>query len=131
MGRDVERSELSRRERQIMDILLRRGRATASEVRADLPDAPGDSAVRTMLARLEEKGVVGHEQHGPRYVYRPTIDRAAARDSALDRTVRTFFGGSPGRTVAALLDRSAGDLSDDDLDELATLIHRMKKERGS
>jgi len=125
----TEAPALSRRERQIMDILLRRGDAAASDVRSELPDPPSYSAVRTMLSRLEEKGHVTHRQDGPRYVYRATIDAEQARESALERTVRTFFAGSPGKTVAALLDRSSADLSDADLDELAELIERMRQER--
>ena len=121
---------LSRRERQIMDVLIRRGRASASEVRAELPDAPSYSAVRTMLSRLEEKGHLTHEQDGPRYLYRPTIDTERVRESALERVVRTFFQGSPGKTVAALLDRSSTELTDRELDELAELIERMRQERS-
>jgi predicted transcriptional regulator len=128
---ESELGDLSRRERQIMDLLIRRGRATASDVQGDLPDPPSDSAVRTMLRRLEEKGLVDHSQEGARYVYYATIDRARARASALERTVRTFFGGSPGRTVAALLDRSSADLSDEELDDLALMIERLRKERTS
>ena len=120
---------LSRRERQIMDILIRRSRATASDVRSELADAPGYSAVRTMLSRLEEKGHVTHEQDGPRYVYRAAIDTERARESAIERMMRTFFEGSPGKAVAALLDRSSTDLSDRELDELAELIERMREER--
>lgn len=125
----AESPALSRRERQIMDILLRRGSATASDVRSDLPDPPSYSAVRTMLSRLEDKGHVTHRQDGPRYVYRATIDAEEARETALERMVRTFFEGSPGKTVAALLDRSSADLTDADLDELAGLIERMREER--
>ena len=122
--------ELSRRERQIMDILFRLRRAGASEVRDQLPDPPSYSAVRTMLSRLEEKGHVTHERDGQRYVYRPTVDREAARETAVERVVRTFFEGSPGKTVAALLDRSARELSDEELDRLAELIDRMREERS-
>lgn len=125
----AESPALSRRERQIMDSLLRRGSATASDVRGDLPDPPSYSAVRTMLSRLEDKGHVTHRQDGPRYVYRATIDAEVARESALERMVRTFFEGSPGKTVAALLDRSSADLTDAELDDLAALIERMREER--
>jgi predicted transcriptional regulator len=121
---------LSRRERQIMDILFRLDRAGVSEVRDELPDPPSYSAVRTMLRRLEEKGHLTHEQEGQRYVYRPTVDPEAARESAVERLVRTFFEGSAGKTVAALLDQSASDLSDEELDRLAELIDRMRQERG-
>jgi predicted transcriptional regulator len=120
---------LSRRERQIMDILFRLGTATASDVRRELPDAPGYSAVRTMLARLEEKGHVEHRQTGPRYVYRPTVGVATARASALERMVRTFFDGSAGKTVAAILDRSSTELSDEELEELARMIEAARNRR--
>lgn len=121
--------KLSRRERQIMDVLIRRPSASASDVQAELPDAPSYSAVRTMLSRLEEKGHVTHEVDGNRYLYRATIDTAQARETAIERMVRTFFEGSPGKTVAALLDRSSADLSDAELDELARMIERMRQER--
>ncbi len=120
---------LSRRERQIMDVLFRLGRASVSDVLAHLPEPPGYSAVRTMLGRLENKGYVKHDQDGPRYLYRPAIDPEEARESALERMVRTFFEDSPGKTVAALLDRSAQRLTDDDLADLARLIDRMRQER--
>ncbi len=121
---------LSRRERQIMDILFRLERAGVSEVRGELPDPPSYSAVRTMLRRLEEKGYAAHEQEGQRYVYRATVDPEAARESAVERLVRTFFEGSPGKTVAALLDQSASELTDEELDRLAERIDRMRQERS-
>lgn len=120
---------LSRRERQIMDILLRRGEASASDVRADLPDPPSYSAVRTMIGRLEEKGHVRHRQDGPRYLYQATIDTEKARASALRRMVRTFFEGSANKTVAALLDHEDASLSDRELEELAELIERKRRGR--
>lgn len=120
-------SRLSRRERQIVDVLFRLGRGGVADVRAELPDPPSYSAVRTMLGRLEEKGHVAHERDGQRYVYHSTIDREAARESALERVVRTFFEGSPRRTVAALLDRSASELTADELDELADLIDDLRE----
>jgi BlaI family transcriptional regulator, penicillinase repressor len=121
---------LSNRERQIMDILFRLGAASAADVRSELPDPPSDSAVRTMLSRLEEKGHITHERDGPRFLYRPAMDAARARESALERMVRTFFDGSPGKTVAALLDRSSTELSDTELDELADLVERIRRERS-
>lgn len=120
------RPGLSRRERQIMDALFRIGPAGVGDVRDEMPDPPSYSAVRTMLGRLKEKGHVTHEQDGPRYVYRPTVDAEDARQSALDRMVGTFFGGSTGRTVAALLDHSAQQLTEAELDQLAEMIQRMK-----
>jgi len=118
---------LSRRERQIMDIIYRRGRATAAEVLDDLPDPPSYSAVRAMLRLLEEKGHVRHEQDGPRYVFLPIIARDRARQSALTHVVRTFFDGSATEAVAALLNDGA-KLSTDELDRLAAMID---KARGS
>ena len=118
---------LSRRERQIMDIIYRRGRATAAEVLDDLPDPPSYSAVRAMLRLLEEKGHVRHEQDGPRYVFLPIIARDRARQSALTHVVRTFFDGSVTEAVAALLNDGA-KLSTDELDRLAAMID---KARGS
>jgi predicted transcriptional regulator len=113
---------LTRRERQIMDIVYRRGQATVSEVLEELPEAPTYSAVRAMLRKLEEKGHLKHDAHGARYVYEATLPREEARDGALERLVRTFFDDSPSKTVAALLDMKADELTETDLDELARLI---------
>lgn len=119
---------LSRRERQILDILFKRGRATAAEVHADLPDRPSNSAVRAHLRTLEEKGHVKHEAEDLRYVYSPVVQAAKARKSALRHLVETFFEGSPAKAAAALLDSSAARLSDDDLDRLSSLIDKARKE---
>jgi predicted transcriptional regulator len=119
---------LSRRERQIMDVVWIRGRATAQEVRDGIPDAPGYSAVRALLRILEEKGHLRHEQDGPRYVFLPTVPRERARRSAMRRLVRTFFDGSTSQAVAALLDLDASKLDAADLDRLATLISQARKE---
>jgi predicted transcriptional regulator len=118
---------LTRRERQIMDVLYRRGEATVSEVLDEMPDAPTYSAVRAMLRKLEEKSHIEHDAQGPRYVYRPTLPRETARETALERMVRTFFDDSAGKTVAALLDLKASDLTAEELDELAELIEQAKK----
>jgi predicted transcriptional regulator len=123
-------SALSRRERQIMDILYRRGRATASDVMAELTGDPSYSTVRTQLRVLEEKGHVRHEEEGLRYVYAPAVSRHAARKSALRHVVETFFEGSAEKTVAALLGGEAARLSDDELDRIAGLIEKAKKESG-
>jgi predicted transcriptional regulator len=120
--------ELSRRERQIMDFLYQKGRATAAEVQANIPDPPGYSAVRAMLRVLEEKGHVRHEQDGPRYVYVPRVARDRAKRQALRHVVRTFFDGSPEQVMAALLDDRSAKLSDEDLDRLARLIDRARQE---
>lgn len=110
-----------------MDSLYRRGRATVSEVLSDLPDPPSYSAVRAMLRKLEEKGQVDHEEDGARYVYRPVVPREVARERALDRLVGTFFGGSASRTFVALLDRSAAEMSEDELERLAEIIEDARK----
>ncbi|HET9984847.1 MAG TPA: BlaI/MecI/CopY family transcriptional regulator [Longimicrobiales bacterium] len=119
--------DLTRRERQIMDVIWRRSRATAAEVREELPDPPSYSAVRAMLVKLERKGHVTHAQDGPRYVYLPVVPTEEARESALERLVSTFFGGSTLRTVAALLDRSTEELTAEELDRLERLIDRARK----
>src|SRR5256885_1022527 len=119
---------LSRRERQMMDILYQRGRATASEIHQALPEPPSYSAVRAKLRVLEEKGHVRHEEEALRYVYLPTVARDTARRSALRHMVSTFFAGSVENTVAALLDISAADLSPKDLDRISSLIEQARKE---
>jgi predicted transcriptional regulator len=119
---------LSRREREIMDLLYRLGRATAQEVRAKLNDPPSYSSVRTLLRVLEQKGHVRHRVDGPRYVYVPTVSREKARESALKQLVRTFFDDSAGQAVAALLDLSGRELTGEELDRLAEMIERAKKE---
>lgn len=120
--------ELGRRERQIMNAVYRLGRATAAEVRADLPDPPSYSGVRAMLRLMEEKGLLEHEQEGLRYVYRPTVTPDKARRSALRQLVHTFFGGSSASAAAALLEMSDTDLSPADRARLAKLIERAKRE---
>jgi BlaI family transcriptional regulator, penicillinase repressor len=119
---------LSRRERQIMDILYRRGRATASEVMEDLPGNPSYSTVRTQLRVLETKGHVRHEEEGLRYVYIPALPRHAARKSAVRHLVETFFEGSTAKAVAALLGGDASRLTDEELERIAALIERARKE---
>jgi predicted transcriptional regulator len=119
---------LTRRERQIMDILYRRGRATAADVMEDLSGDPNYSTVRTQLRVLEEKGHVRHEEEGPRYVYLPAVPRHAARKSALKHLVETFFDGSAEQAVAALLGGEASRLSDEDLDRIGRLIQKARKD---
>jgi predicted transcriptional regulator len=118
----------SRRERQIMDILYARGRATASEIHRAMPDRPSYSAVRAKLRVLEEKGHVRHEEEALRYVYLPTLKREAARKSALRHVVSTFFGGSVEQAVSALLSLKAADLSQEELDRISRLVEEAKKE---
>jgi predicted transcriptional regulator len=119
---------LARRERQIMDILYRRGRATVGEVMADLSGSPSYSTVRTQLRVLEEKGHVRHEEHGLRYVYEPAVPRGEARKSALRHLVDTFFDGSAEQTMAALLGGERKRLSDAELRRIADLIAKARKE---
>ena len=119
---------LTRRERQIMDILFRRGRATASEVMADLSGDPSSSTVRTQLRVLEEKGHVKHEEEGLRYVYIPLVSRHAARKSALRHLLDTFFDGSTEKAVAALLGGEATRLSEEEFNRIADLIAKARKE---
>jgi predicted transcriptional regulator len=119
---------LSRRERQIMDILYRRGRATAAEVMADLPGTPSDSTVRTQLRVLQRKGHVRQEEAGLRYVYLPALPRRAARKSALRHLVDTFFDGSVENVVGALLGGEAVRISNDELERIAKLVARARKE---
>jgi predicted transcriptional regulator len=121
--------ELGRRERQIVEILIRRGRATAAEVLADLPDPPTYSSVRGMLRLLEEKGHVAHEWEGPRHVYRPTQDPEQARRTAARHLLRTFFDGSMESAVAAMLGASEVPPSAEELDRLGELIARARRAR--
>jgi predicted transcriptional regulator len=114
------RSQLGKRERQIMDVVYRRGRATASEVLAELPDPPSYSSVRAMLRYLEDKGHLRHEQDGPRYAYLPTAPAAEVRGSALAHVVRTFFDGSVSTAVAALLESKP--LSREEYERLSRLL---------
>lgn len=122
------RAHLSRRERQIMDVIYRLGQATAQDVRDHLPDPPSYSAVRALLRVLEEKGHVKHRDDGTRYVYLPTVSREKARASALQQMIRTFFDGSAAAAAAALLDLKDANLSTDELDRLEALIDRARSE---
>lgn len=117
---------LSRRERQILDILYAKSSATAAEVKDALPDPPSYSAVRALLRILEEKGHARHKTDGTRYVYLPSIPRESARHSALSRIVQTFFNGSAAQAAAALVD--SGSLSDEELTKLSEMIERARKE---
>lgn len=119
--------DLSRRERQIMDVVYRRGAATAAEITADLPDPPTSTAVRTMLRILEDKGHLTHEQDGIRFVYRAVVDREKARESVISHVIRTFFDGSAEQAMATLIDRSGSDLTDAELSRLEGLIAKARK----
>jgi predicted transcriptional regulator len=128
MAKSTGAPSLTRREREIMDILHRRGRATAHEVLEDLADPPSYSAVRALLRLLEERGHVKHSEEEQRYVYRPVVAAGEARKSALAHVVRTFFSGSVEQAVVALVESSRSKLSREELERLAEVIDRAKKE---
>lgn len=111
-----------------MDVLYRRGRATAAEVREAIPDPPSYSAVRAMLRVLEEKKHIRHEEKDLRYVFIPVVPRDKARQSAVRHLLDTFFNGSPEQAMTTLLDVSAKDLSEEELDRLAALIEKARQE---
>jgi BlaI family penicillinase repressor len=119
---------MSRRERQIMEILYRRGQASVSEVRAAMNDAPSYSAVRAMLRVLKDKGHVKHQAEGLKYMYRPVVNREKAKRSALKSLVDTFFNDRPDEVVAALLDVSSRRLTAEELDRMAAMIDEARKE---
>jgi predicted transcriptional regulator len=121
-------SSFTRRERQIMEVIYREGRATATDVLTRLPDPPSYSAVRALLRILEQKGHVRHLEEGNRYVYLPTVPADRARRSALRSLLQTFFQGSPEKAVAALLDMSRSELSEQELDRLSRLIDQAREE---
>lgn len=124
----MQGQKLSRRERQIMDILYQRGEGTVSDVMEDLADPPSYSAVRATLRVLEEKGHVKHREDGPRYVYLPAVARERARRDALQHLLQTFFGGSAEQAVAALMQMSEADLTPADLERLAERTRQARKE---
>jgi predicted transcriptional regulator len=119
--------KLSRRERQIMDVLYERGRATAAEILAALPDPPSYSAIRALIKVLEDKGHVKHQEDGPRYVFTPSVPRSKARRNAVKHLLQTFFDDSAGEAVASLLGLSAGKLKPEELDKIEELIARARK----
>src|SRR5574339_973552 len=121
-------TQLTRRERQIMDALYRLGRATAAEILELMPGAPGYSTVRTQLRVLEQKGHVRHEEQGLRYIYSPTVPRHAARKSALKNLVDTFFDGSTAKAVAALLGGEAARVTDDELARIADMVNNARSD---
>jgi BlaI family transcriptional regulator, penicillinase repressor len=128
MTQDDELRGLSRRERQIMDFLFQRGKASVGEVMDGIPDPPGYSAVRATLRTLEQKGRVTHEEDGRAYIYRPTLRRDAARKSALTHVLKTFFDNSAEQAVAALLELKGPRLSEAQLERVSQLIENAKKE---
>jgi predicted transcriptional regulator len=121
-------TDLSRRERQIMDFLYQRGRAGVSEVLAGIPDPPSYSAVRAMLRTLEEKGHVRHIEDGRAYIYEPIVRKDDARQGALSHLLKTFFDGSTEKAVAALLDLKSQHLTKDELDRVSKLVDAAKSE---
>lgn len=128
MSSSEKHLQLGRRERQIMDVIYRRGHASVTDVLAELPDPPTYSAVRGMLRLLEEKGYLRHEQEGLKYVYRPADDTRQVRANALKHMVKTFFGGSPEEAVAALLEMSDNKISERDKQYLSQLIKKAQQE---
>ncbi len=121
--------KLSRRERQIMDVLYERGRATAAEILAALPDPPSYSAIRALIKVLEDKGHVKHQEDGPRYVFTPSVPRSKARRNAVKHLLQTFFDDSAGEAVASLLGASAGKLKPEELDKIEELIARAREQQ--
>jgi BlaI family penicillinase repressor len=128
MAQSSQSAQLSRRERQILDLLYKAGKATAADVQAGLPDPPSYSAVRAMLRILEDKGHVRHDLDGLRYVYMPTVGRDRAKRSALKHVVNTFFDGSASQVMAALFEMSPSQLGDEDLARLRDLIDNAGKD---
>jgi predicted transcriptional regulator len=120
--------KLSRRERQIMDVLYERGRATAAEILAALPDPPSYSAIRALIKVLEDKGHVKHQEDGPRYVFTPSVPRSKARRNAVKHLLQTFFDDSAGEAVASLLGASSTKLKPEELDKIEDLIARAREE---
>ena len=123
----AETNALSRRERQVMDILYRRAEATVAEIMAELPDPPTYSAVRSVLRILGEKNLIRYKEDGPRYIYFPAQDTETARDDVLAHVVRTYFAGSPEQAVTALLRMSDVDMKDDDIARLRDSIRRARR----
>ena len=128
---DTLQSALSRRERQILDAVYALGEAGVSDVVRVLPDQPAYNTVRVMLGILEKKGFVSHRQEGPRYVYRPTIAREKAQQSAMKHVLKTFFQGSPSAAILALLGQGGAKLSRQELDDIAQAIAQARKKEGA
>jgi BlaI family transcriptional regulator, penicillinase repressor len=124
-------SAMSRRERQIMEIIYCHGRATASDIHRELPDRPSYSTVRTLLKVLEEKAYLTHESDGPRYVYFPRISTEKAKRSAIEQLLRTFFNNSAANAMAALLDMSSANLSETEMKRLARLIQQARDKENN
>src|SRR5260370_32895250 len=128
MAKNLAAAQLSRRERQVLDVLYQARRATCAEVQKTMTDPPSYSAVRTFLRILEEKELVRHEQDGARYVYIPTVERESASRSALRHVLNTFFAGSATQAISALLNEDSKHLSEKDLKRLSVMIEQARKE---
>jgi BlaI family transcriptional regulator, penicillinase repressor len=128
MAKNLASTDLSRRERQVLDALYRAGRATCAEVQRAMTDPPSYSAVRTFLRILEDKKIVRHEQDGARYVYIPVVKKEQASRSALRHVLNTFFGGSATQAISALLDEDSRNLSEEDWQRLSVMIKQARKE---
>ena len=126
--RNRETPELARRERQIMDVIFQLGEATVGEVLERLPDPPSYSSVRTIIRKIEAKGLLTHRQDGKRYVYRAKQSRETASRTALQKLMNVFFSGSAPDTVAAIMDVSAKTLDPEDLDRISKIIEQARKE---
>lgn len=121
---------LSRRERQIMDIVYELSEVSAKDIEARLPDAPSYSAIRAMLVKLEKKGFLEHKERNLKYIYYPTVDHQSARTNAINRLLKTFFDGSASQAMSAMLDISMQDTTDDDLEKLQLMIENAKKSKS-
>lgn len=128
MVKNLASADLSRRERQVLDVLYRLGRATCAEIQKAMTDPPSYSAVRTFLRIMEEKKIVRHEQDGARYVYIPVLEKERASRSAMRHLLNTFFGGSVTQAISALLDEESKNLSEEDRHRLKAIIERARKE---
>ncbi|MEM1110839.1 MAG: BlaI/MecI/CopY family transcriptional regulator [Pseudomonadota bacterium] len=126
----AKREQLSRRERQIVDVVLEQGECSAREIHTAIPNAPSYSSVRALLAILVKKGHLLHRSDGPRYLYSLAESRSKAQENAVSRLLKVFFGGSRSAAVSALLGKDGERLSDDELDELARLVEKAQQRRG-
>ena len=122
--------QLTKRERQIMDVVYRLGAASASQIQDGIPEAPGDSSVRTLLARLETKGWLKHTQEGRRFVYVPTVPRAKVRRNALTHLVRVFFDGSVSETFSTLIELNRGRIQEEEIDRMQKMIEQARRRRS-
>ncbi|MFK7864558.1 MAG: BlaI/MecI/CopY family transcriptional regulator [Pseudohongiellaceae bacterium] len=121
---------LSRRERQIMDIVYELSEVSAKDIESRLPDAPSYSAIRAMLAKLEKKGFLEHKEQNLKYIYFPTVDHKSAQTNAINRLLKTFFDGSASQAMSAMLDMSMQNASDDDLEKLQSMIESAKTNKA-